>query len=140
MTDRVEIGEKPALLVLSLARLAKNNERQLEASLRSGMLNATLVVHEVAGAGKRGDFAALSNAFQDLANDWVGRSRDELWTSADHDLAFTVDSDSLGHISLAVEMSEPVADGWRANATVPLVPSDLSRVSAQLRALLESQD
>ena len=139
MTDRVEIGGDASQLVLSLGRSAKDNERQLEANLRSGMLNAKWVVHEVAGAGKRGDFAALSKAFQSLADDWAGRSRDELWTSADQDLALSVDSDALGHISLVVELSEPIADGWRAQATVPLEPSDLPRVSAQLRSLLETQ-
>ena len=139
MTDRVEIGGYPSQLVLSLERYAKDEERQLEVSLRSGMLNAKLVVHEVDGAGKRGDFAALSRAFQSLADDWAGGSRDELWTSADHDLTLSVDSDALGHISLVVELSEPIADGWRAQATVPLEPSDLPRVSAQIRSLLQSQ-
>jgi hypothetical protein len=108
----------------------------VRAELLLDSLSANLFVHDLPGAGKRGDFDALADAFVEFGNDFGARNAEEIWTSADRDLVRSLGADPLGHVFLTVELSQIVEDGWLVRGTIPLEYGALSRLGSQLRALL----
>lgn len=135
MVDQVDIGTTPNRLVLRLVE-PKGQERYLRAELMLDSLNASLFVHDLPGAGKRGDFNVLADAFVEFGSDFAARETEEIWTSADHDLVMSLGADELGHVFVTVELSPIVEDGWSVRGIIPLEYGALSRLGPQLRALL----
>jgi hypothetical protein len=116
LVDNVDIGAAPNRLVLRLVE-SEGQERYLRAELLLDSLNASLFVHDLPGAGKRGDFDALADAFVEFGSDFGARNAEEIWTSADHDLVMFLGADALGHVFLTVELSQAVEDGWSVRAS-----------------------
>jgi len=112
---------------------------RIEATLRSTGLDASLVIHDLSGAGTFGDLNALVGAFEQLVEDWSTRigQREHVWHSEDHELTFSVLSDQVGHISLLTEMAEPLQEGWRTQVEIMLEAGALPRHAQDIKALIE---
>lgn len=85
--------------------------------------------------------AHLKRFFSDLAANSKGWPAKKEWGSLEGELALSATADSLGHISLAVQLrSGPYPLDWKLSAMILLEAGQLDRLAASVAAFVENSN
>jgi hypothetical protein len=84
-----------------------------------------------------GDRERLVSLFTEMAEHWSGWEGAKIWAAIEADLSLSCTSDSLGHITLAVELVERDApEAWSAQFQVEIEAGQLEQIAREMKAWL----
>lgn len=138
----VVIGsEEGGRLTLRPGRLRPGSDREMNATLETAALTATVWFHELhTGDLALGGFDGLAVLFEFMAESWGGNRRgwegERGWQSIDAEIDLSATSDALGHITLAVKFTGYV-EPWSAAGLVNLDAGQLPDAARKIRAFVE---
>jgi hypothetical protein len=136
---QVAIGTgRQGRLVLRRAQTSDNGDRQMVATLETGLLKATIQIHEsMTGTPEVGDFAGLAALFEFMAENWRGWEGERGWRSVDDDLRLSATADSLGHCTLTVRVRDFI-ERWEATGPLHLDAGQLTDLAGDVGSFIRA--
>jgi hypothetical protein len=83
------------------------------------------------------DNIGLFRLFEDLAQNWKGWQGVKVWTSLEEDLKLSCSTDGLGHVTIALEVTNrTVGSTWIVKASLKIDAGSLEQITHQAKTLL----